>query len=370
MIGALLEGAALTRARLDGADLTRARLRGADLDEARLRGARLREARLESAYLREAQLQGANLGRARLRGANLAGADLTGANLTGARLGGALLDNARLTGAVLRDARLEGAHLLGARLQGADLSRARLRGADLRRSQLQGASLERALLQGADLLGASVAGTRFNFARLDLADIRRLRERRLTDRQFKRLSAMVQKEIPSKAARAKVLARLERARKEPPSFVTAMMATPGLCDNTRYFKNCVFRDLPDSFPATPRRCASWPAPIRPLRSPWCAGWCPPAPRTSCNGTSRARWARRPCARPSRRYPGSSMSSSRKPVRPRNPRGRALPDQLDSVRPPARHSGMVSVPVPRRTGAFISSSCRRNALWSCWVSPLS
>jgi uncharacterized protein YjbI with pentapeptide repeats len=248
MVGALLEGAVLTRARLDGADLTRALLRGADLDEARLRGARLRGAILESAYLREAQLQGANLRRARLRGANLTGAGLEGANLTGARLGGTLLDNAQFTGAVLRDARLEGAHMLGARFQGADLSRARMRGADMRRTQLQGASLERARLDGADLRGASVAGAKFNFARLDLADLRRLRERKLGAGQFKRLSAVVEKAIAPGPARAKVLKRLERARREAPSFVAAKMTKPGLCDNARYFKNCVFKNIAEFIP--------------------------------------------------------------------------------------------------------------------------
>ncbi len=36
----------------------------------------------------------------------------------------------------------------------------------------------------------------------------------------------------------------------------------------------------------------------------------------------------------------------------------------------RHSGMVSAPVPKRTGAFRSSRLSRKALWSCRVSPLS
>jgi len=36
----------------------------------------------------------------------------------------------------------------------------------------------------------------------------------------------------------------------------------------------------------------------------------------------------------------------------------------------RHSGVMSAPVPKRTGVFNSSRCRRKALWSCRVSPLS
>ncbi len=45
-----------------------------------------------------------------------------------------------------------------------------------------------------------------------------------------------------------------------------------------------------------------------------------------------------------------------------------PDKADTFDAP--HSGTVSSPSPSRTGALISSRCSRNALWSCWVNPLS
>jgi uncharacterized protein YjbI with pentapeptide repeats len=96
MIGAILEGADLTRAKLDYGELARANFRRANLDHASLVGANLSGADFSEANLRNASLRGA-----RLVSTALCRADLTGCKVYGISAWDLDLDNAKQTDLVI-----------------------------------------------------------------------------------------------------------------------------------------------------------------------------------------------------------------------------------------------------------------------------
>ena len=117
LVGGLLRGFHLTRARLDNAILMRADLAGVHLERASLKGARLISAELSSVHAEKANLSGANR-----RNATLQQSDFRGA---------VCLDRTYLAHANLREANFTRARMIEATLSQANLTRTCFDGADL-----------------------------------------------------------------------------------------------------------------------------------------------------------------------------------------------------------------------------------------------
>ena len=131
---------------------------------------------LSGANLSDADLRGVDFSRADLTGAVLARADLTDANFSGAHLTRANFSEAELLSASLVRAHAEAASFVGASLKSAHLDGASLRGSDFSRSILGGAvfsnsdltcvNFTAADLNTVEMIGAKIAETIFDRARL------------------------------------------------------------------------------------------------------------------------------------------------------------------------------------------------------------
>lgn len=153
-----------------GVSLAEGNYSGLDLSGLVLAGAVFAGARLDKCKLTGTNLAGADLRDANLRGADLAGADLTGANLDDADLSRANLAGAKLTKLSLADATLSGLALAGADFSGsvgggADFSNCDLSGATFTGANLPRASFTESMLMGTDFAGAVLSAARFNEAK-------------------------------------------------------------------------------------------------------------------------------------------------------------------------------------------------------------
>jgi uncharacterized protein YjbI with pentapeptide repeats len=159
--GASLAGMDLRELDLCGAMLEGADLRGADLSGANLEGAVLARADLSKAVLRGTKLARANLGRA----------NLTDADLGGALMPEAILTEATTRGASFREANLCGAEVSRMSWEGVDLAGASFVRTTFMRANLSGANLSGANLEAATLLECTLDGTRLDRARLERVNV-------------------------------------------------------------------------------------------------------------------------------------------------------------------------------------------------------